>query len=111
MSVDVQCVCVCVCVCVSVCVYKHVCVRFLCDGLTLAVVSPKCKAVAPSCGQAFFLEFYSGTSPCPSLHALLCTLSETVCVWIPPLILLTVSPNLPVTETLMTQLKGRTLFM
>ncbi|KAK3529005.1 hypothetical protein QTP70_014399, partial [Hemibagrus guttatus] len=29
------------------------------DGLILVVVSPKCKAVAPTCGQAFSWEFYS----------------------------------------------------
>lgn len=31
------------------------------DGLTRVIVSPKCKAVAPSCGQVFSWEFYSGT--------------------------------------------------
>lgn len=34
-----------------------------CDALTPVIVSPKCKAVAPSCGQVFSWEFYSGTVP------------------------------------------------
>lgn len=35
----------------------------MCDALTPVTVSPKCKAVAPSCGQVFSWEFYSGTVP------------------------------------------------
>lgn len=51
---------------------RHVCCSFtlcwrceagLCDALTPVIVSPKCKAVAPSCGQVFSWEFYSGTVP------------------------------------------------
>ncbi|MEQ2203731.1 hypothetical protein XENOCAPTIV_002836 [Xenoophorus captivus] len=37
------------------------CEAGLCDALTLVIVSSKCKAVAPSCGQVFSWEFYSGT--------------------------------------------------
>lgn len=42
----------------------------LCDALTPVIVSPKCKAVAPSCGQVFSWEFYSGTVPgsFPQVH-------------------------------------------
>lgn len=49
---------------------RHVCCSFtfmwrceagLCDALTPVIVSSKCKAVAPSCGQVFSWEFYSGT--------------------------------------------------
>lgn len=49
---------------------RHVCCLFtfmwrceagLCDALTPVIVSSKCKAVAPSCGQVFSWEFYSGT--------------------------------------------------
>lgn len=36
------------------------CEAGLCDALTPVIVSPKCKAVAPSCGQVFSWEFYSG---------------------------------------------------
>lgn len=37
------------------------CEAGLCDALMPVIVSPKCKAVAPSCGQVFSWEFYSGT--------------------------------------------------
>lgn len=42
----------------------------MCDALTPVIVSPKCKAVAPSCGQVFSWEFYSGTVPgsFPQVH-------------------------------------------
>lgn len=39
------------------------CEAGLCDALTPVIVSPKCKAVAPSCGQVFSWEFYSGKVP------------------------------------------------
>ncbi|TDH03219.1 hypothetical protein EPR50_G00160800 [Perca flavescens] len=35
------------------------CEAGLCDALTPVIVSPKCKAVAPSCGQVFSWEFYT----------------------------------------------------
>lgn len=46
------------------------CEAGLCDALTPVIVSPKCKAVAPSCGQVFSWEFYSGTVPgsFPQVH-------------------------------------------
>lgn len=56
------------------------------DGLILVVVSPKCKAVAPTCGQAFSWEFYSGTAshffPLPSCVAAewwLCCADDLTC--------------------------------
>lgn len=46
------------------------CEAGLCDALTPVIVSPKCKAVAPSCGQVFSWEFYSGKVPdvSPQVH-------------------------------------------
>lgn len=46
------------------------CEAGLCGALTPVIVSPKCKAVAPSCGQVFSWEFYSGKVPdvSPQVH-------------------------------------------
>lgn len=44
------------------------CEAGLCDALTPVTVSPKCKAVAPSCGQVFSWEFYSGKVPGASVQ-------------------------------------------
>lgn len=55
------------------------------DGLILVVVSPKCKAVAPTCGQAFSWEFYSGTpshfcmSSCVAAEWWLCFVYNFTC--------------------------------